>query len=285
MTNEVDALAELGFPALEANIYLFLLRNSPATGYHVAHCLHKPVTNTYKALESLCRKGCLVVDQAAKPRRYSALPLSEYLDGLERSFRKKRAAAETLLKSVAGSMNYPGIYRLENLDQVYAAAVRLIGTARVSILVDAFPKPMAKVRGALEKAIRRKVRVLAKAYAPLSLRGVDVTLSDLGPEIADWPGELLFVVVDGNEYLMAFVKDSAGAVLEAVWSQNLYLAIIAYNSLLSEMLYSRIAEKIADDPAYSGLRRILEKYQPFHTHNTPAFETFVGQYGPQGTPK
>jgi sugar-specific transcriptional regulator TrmB len=285
MTNEIDALAELGFPALEARIYILLLRNSPATGYHVAHLLHKPVTNTYKALESLCRKGCLVVDQAAKPRRYSALPLSEYLDGMERNFRKKREAAETLLKSVSGSMHYPGIYRLESLDQVYATAVRMIGKARVSILVDAFPKQMAKVGGALEKATRRKVRVLAKAYTPASFRGVDLTLSDLGPEIADWPGELLFVVVDGNEYLMAFVKEDAGTVLEAVWSQNLYLSIIAYNSLLSEMLWSRIAEKIVDDTAYSGLRRILEKYKPFHTHNTPAFEAFVGQYGPKGVPK
>ncbi|MCJ7595313.1 MAG: hypothetical protein MUO52_11145, partial [Desulfobacterales bacterium] len=183
--NEIDALAELGFPALEAHVYLLLLRNSPATGYHVAHLLQKPVTNTYKALESLCRKGCIIVDQATKPRRYSALPPSEYLDQLQHKFQKTRETVETLLKSIPESTNYPGIYRLESLDQVYATAVRLIDAAQTSIIVDAFPKQLAKVGSGLEKASRRKVHVLAKAYSPITLRGVDLILSDLGPEIAN----------------------------------------------------------------------------------------------------
>ena len=282
MTHEINDLAGIGFSALEATVYIALLRNSPSTGYSVAQLLRKPVSNTYKALESLCRKGCVVVDRTRQPRRYSALPLSEYFDQLEREFGKKREAVEARLRSFARPASYPGIYRLDNLGQVYERAARLIEGARMSILMDAFPAQVEKVRQPLEKAVRRHVRVMLKAYSPVTIPGVDIVISDLGPEIPSWPGELLFAVADGSDYMLAFVNDASGRVLEAVWSQNLYLAIIAYNSLLGELLWSRLLERIGDDPNYAKLRRIMATYKPLHTHNTPAFKAFVSQFEAKG---
>jgi sugar-specific transcriptional regulator TrmB len=282
MAIENDDLAEIGFSALEADVYTALLQDSPSTGYGLAQSLRKPVSNTYKALESLCRKGCVVVDQTRQPRRYSALPLSEYFDLLEREFSKKREAVEVRLRSLAKPASYPGIYRLDNLDQVYERAVRVIEGARTSILLDAFPPQVEKMRKALERAVRRHVRVMMKAYSPVTFPGVDLVISDLGPEISSWPGELLFAVADGSDYVMAFVHDASNRVLEAVWSQNLYLAIIAYNSLLGEWLLSRLLGLIGDNPNYAALRRIMAAYKPMHTHCTPAFRAFVRKFKSKG---
>jgi sugar-specific transcriptional regulator TrmB len=55
--NCIHTLMEFSFSGLEAEIYTFLLRDSPATGYRVAQALGKPVANTYKAIESLQNKG------------------------------------------------------------------------------------------------------------------------------------------------------------------------------------------------------------------------------------
>jgi HTH-type transcriptional regulator, sugar sensing transcriptional regulator len=282
MATENDDLAGIGFSALEAGVYTALLRDSPGTGYNVAQLLRKPVSNTYKALESLCRKGCVVVDRTRQPRRYSALPLSEYFDRLEREFSKKREAVEARLRSLAGPASYPGIYRLDNLDQVYERAVRVIEGARKSILLDAFPVQVEKLRKALARAVRRHVRVMMKGYAPVTMPGVDLVISDLGPEVPSWPGELLFVVADGSDYLLAFVHDASGRVLEAVWSQNLYLAIIAYNGLLGELLWSRLLGLIGDGPEYARLRRMMATYKPLRTHCTPAFRAFVRKFESKG---
>ena len=282
MTPENDDLAGIGFSDLEAGVYTALLRESPGTGYSVAQLLRKPVSNTYKALESLCRKGCVVVDRTRQPRRYSALPLSEYFDQLEREFSKKREAVEARLRSFARPASYPGIYRLDNLDQVYERAVSVIDDARSSVLVDAFPAQVEKVHKALARAVRRHVRVMMKAYAPVAMPGVDLVISNLGPEIPSWPGELLFVVADGSDYMLAFVHDASGRVLEAVWSQNLYLAIIAYNGLLGELLWSRLLGTIGNDPKYAKLRRMMAATKPLHTHCTPAFKTFVRKFESKG---
>jgi HTH-type transcriptional regulator, sugar sensing transcriptional regulator len=282
MAPENGDLSGIGFSALEADVYTALLRDSPGTGYSMAQLLRKPVSNTYKVLESLCRKGCVVVDRTRQPRRYSALPLSEYFDQLEREFSKKRKAVEARLRSFATPASYPGIYRLDNLDQVYERAVRVIEGARSSILLDAFPAQVEKLRKPLARAFRRHVRVMMKAYAPVTMPGVDLVLSDLGPEISSWPGEILFVVADGSDYMLAFVHDASGQVLEAVWSQNLYLAIIAYNGLLGELLWSRLLDLIGSDPNYAKLRRMMAAYKPLHTHGTPAFRAFVRKFESKG---
>jgi len=282
MAHEMKELTEIGFSALEANVYVTLLQCSPATGYTLARQLHKPVSNTYKVLDCLCKKGCVVVDDASRPRRYSALPLSEYFDRLEQELKKKRENVEARLKSLTGPASYSGIYRLDSLDQVYDRAARLIGRARLSILVDAFPVQVERMRKPLEKAVRRHVRVVLKAYSHVTLPGVDLVCSDLGPEIPSWPGELLFVVADGDEYMLAFVNDASGTVHEAVWSQNLYLAIIAYNSLLAELLLTRLLGVIESDPGHSALKRVMAAYHPLHTHRTPAFKKFVRQFDSRG---
>ena len=63
MTNNAggaQALVNMGFTALEAEIYTFIVGEPGVTGYRVAQAIGKPAANTYKSLESLGRKGALV---------------------------------------------------------------------------------------------------------------------------------------------------------------------------------------------------------------------------------
>src|SRR5689334_12400249 len=59
----IQALQSLDFSELEAAIYTFLLQESPATGYKIAHAIGKPVANTYKGISALQDKGAVLIDE------------------------------------------------------------------------------------------------------------------------------------------------------------------------------------------------------------------------------
>src|SRR5262249_42168099 len=93
------ALADLGFTALEAEIYLLLLAESPATGYRIAQRLAKPTANVYKGLESLEQKGAVLVGEGAG-RLARAIEPDELLAQVERRFHSRRERAANALAGV-----------------------------------------------------------------------------------------------------------------------------------------------------------------------------------------
>src|SRR5215470_8119557 len=76
------ALVALGFTAIEASAYAFLVQASPATGYGIARAIGKPVANTYQALQSLRQKGAVLVDGRGR-RQWRAVPPGELLARLD----------------------------------------------------------------------------------------------------------------------------------------------------------------------------------------------------------
>ena len=78
----VESLVALGFTALEAEVYIYLLGASPATGYRVAQAIGKPIANTYKAIEALESKGAVIVEHSAN-KLCRAIPAEELLGQLE----------------------------------------------------------------------------------------------------------------------------------------------------------------------------------------------------------
>src|SRR5688572_20917974 len=95
-TSGAETLVSLGFTPLEAEVYTFLLKESPATGYRVAQALGRPVSGVYKTLESLAAKGALLADEGGS-KLCRAVPYDELLSQMERSFQRRKAAAAAAL--------------------------------------------------------------------------------------------------------------------------------------------------------------------------------------------
>jgi HTH-type transcriptional regulator, sugar sensing transcriptional regulator len=57
MASPLDSLISLGFTPLEAEVYVCLVQDSPATGYRIAQTVGRPVAGIYKTIESLANKG------------------------------------------------------------------------------------------------------------------------------------------------------------------------------------------------------------------------------------
>jgi len=97
------ALTHFGFTALEAEIYAYLLTDSPVSGYRIAQAIHKPAANTYKALQTLEFKGAVFAEDGTT-KQYVPIPKAELLARVTRDFeRRRRALVEALPDGPAAS--------------------------------------------------------------------------------------------------------------------------------------------------------------------------------------
>ncbi len=275
----LEALVALGFTGLEAEVYAFLLRESPATGYRVAQAIGKPVANTYKAIESLESKGAVLVDEGAN-RQCRAIPADELLSRLERTFAKTKERAALALASLRSEGADDRVYQIRSIDQVYERCRAMLGRAQVVALVDAFPGPLDEARPAIEDAARRGVTLAVKAYRPAALQGVEAFVEPNGERIiASWPGQWINVVVDGREHLFAFLTADGGEVHQAIWSGSAYLSWVVHSALAAEITLAAILRDVAQNAPMDRVRERCEKYLRFFTRREPGYRELMERFG------
>jgi sugar-specific transcriptional regulator TrmB len=283
-SESVEALVGLGFTGLEAEVYSFLLQESPATGYRIAQGIGKPAANTYKAIETLEAKGAILVEEAEN-RLCRAVPVEELLSRLERAFAKKReraAQALTALKEPAGDDR---IYQIRSREQVIERCRTMLARCTVVALIDAFPQPLEELRGAIEEAARRKIRLGVKAYRPIEIPGVEVLVDPKGDRtIASWPGQWVNLVADGREHLISFLTPDGLGVNQAVWSGSAYLSWVYHSALASEIALAAIMSDLEQNASIERIRDRYRKYAQFFTNQEPGYRELMQRFGKQNTP-
>jgi sugar-specific transcriptional regulator TrmB len=277
-------LVSLGFTSLEAEVYAFLLGESPVTGYRIAQALRKPAPNIYKAIESLEAKGAVMVDDGAS-RVCQPVPPDELLGHLERRFQEDRARAAASLSRIAAPVPDDRVYQLRSPDQVLERARAMLGRCREVALVDAFPLPLERLREDIEAAARRGVIIGVKAYAATELSGALVTVDARRERsIERWPGQWVNVVVDGVEHLVAFLGPDAESVHQAVWSSSVWLSWVYHSALSSEIMLDAVEAELAhEDATCERLRAKLAELGPLRALQASGYQELVGRLRPQPT--
>lgn len=260
----IEHLARLGFTAMESEVYVALLRHSPATGYRVATAIGKATANTYKALRTLAEKGAILHEEG-DGSLYRAVPVKELLARRTREFEEQRDAAFEALKNVGDDTIDTGVYRLHSHDQVIQRAREMIDRAQEVTLMVGFPSVVAALQDALEAAAERGVAVAVKSYAVLDMVGVEFIEST---ESTYWqresPGMELQLVVDAEEYLIALMTDVD--VLQAIWSASPFLGYMTHNSIALEHTITGIAGAVKAGADIAAVRRMMRvKHHPVAT--------------------
>ncbi|NNE42736.1 MAG: TrmB family transcriptional regulator [Gemmatimonadetes bacterium] len=254
----VQPLVSLGFTALEAEVYTYLLREAPVTGYRIAQALRKPAPNIYKAIESLELKGAVLVEEGAS-RRCRPVPPDELLGHLERRFRDDTRRAAQLLADVSQSPPDDRVYTLRSPDQVLERARRMLADAREVVLADVFPLPLAELRKDLEATARRGALVTVKVYEPTDVAGARVVTDGRADIFERWPGQWVNLVVDGREHLVAFLSPDGKSVHQAVWSGSLYLSWVYHSAVGAEMSLDAVRQALADGADARGIARLIDE--------------------------
>jgi sugar-specific transcriptional regulator TrmB len=285
LEKSIEPLVALGFSGLESEIYSLLLRESAVTGYRIAQALRKPASNVYKAIESLEAKGSVMVDHG-RHRMCRAVPLDEVLARLEHRFREARSRAVETLAAPDGAEADQRVYTLRSPEAVQERARAMLRRASEVAILDAFPARSTTLEDDLAAAAGRGVLVALNAYAPTAIEGVDVVRSVHSDRTRGrWPGDWLNLVVDGREFLIAFLTHDGTSVHQAIWSGSPYLAWAYHSALSSELILNVLEDLIERGAAAERLRSELTRLQRLKALGAPGYHELVNEIAEQEEPE
>ena len=268
----IEPLVDLGLTAMEAEVYGFLVENSPATGYKIAKAIGKPTANTYKAIQSLQARGIVLVEDSKK-RLCRAVPIDEFLNGLEKKFRQTKNDATKELTKLKPAPDDERLYYLQTPDQMYERFRQMLEKCQEIALLDLFPEAVTQLREEIENTVSRGIHVAVKVYIPCKIKGVEIITDPVGEKtINRWPGMWANGVIDGFEHLMALLSKDGTRVIQAVWSANTYISWVYHSAFMHELLHDTLhafsfdKESTEIPDQYSRLQSFLgEDARGYHT--------------------
>jgi len=259
-----QAIVNLGFTSLEAEVYAFLVQEAGVTGYRVAQAIGKPAANTYKALESLERKGAVLVDEG-ETRVFRAVPVDELLAGLKRQFEARHDRAADVLARLAPPPTDDRLYQLRSRAQVLERCRAMLARCRNVAVMDLFPSVIVELWADLEQTAQRGVEVVIKTYEPLKVVGARVLVRPRGHEIVGAiPGSLVSLNVDGQEHLLAMLADDDDRVHQAIWTRSTIIAFMLYNGLVNEVSQVAVMQELERSADADAIRRRFDELRRLH---------------------
>lgn len=260
-----SVLVELGLSPNEAGAYVYLLQNSPATGYKVAKATSRSFSNTYQILESLRKLGAVLAEEGDR-RLYRAQPVDEFLDVLKQRLESRGRQASRAVRQLSLSGPDQRLWEISHVDQVYETYRRMLSECRERVLSELFPEPLEHLRDALEGAAARGVIVVVRVYQPAEIEGVRTVLSPYGNRnLRVWNSQWMSLYVDGLQYLQANLMNGGRGVHHAVWSRNAYVSrsLYAYlNSDLHHYSFRQVLDEVESVDAMRDAYRELQQLFP-----------------------
>lgn len=276
----IQQLTEMGFTALEAEVYVHLLTGGSQTGYATAKAINKPAANVYKALDSLSAKGAVEYSLSNK-KVCSALDWKLLLQ------RRKRAFEQSIddLEMSFATLQQPEskdeqVYQIEHVEQVLEQAHKLIDGAQHFLLAEIEPDAMAFFQPALQQAASRGVEVWIKAYQAVEIDGVNIILRQKGQDVYDKTKEVSFqFAADGTGMLMACFTQDLKSVIQAFRSHSALMAMNIYCGLLYEIILTQLKQLIPNKK-FDLAQQLLEQTAHLHpmSSENQVFHHYEQQY-------
>ncbi|MHC4696540.1 MAG: TrmB family transcriptional regulator [Planctomycetota bacterium] len=255
----VALVADLGLTELEAQVYVFLLQHSPATGYKIAKGIGRSFPSTYQGLASLEGKGAILVDDGEN-RLSRAVPLEEFMDQLEARFRERRRLIKAAVRRLPQCSSDTRIYQLASVDQVYERSRRMLAECEERALVELFPGPLEVLGAAVEENAARGIDVTARLYESAPLDGVRLIRSPYGSQtVHSFGSDWLALFIDGRQFLLANLVAGGDGVINAVWSANPTVARVLYDHANSDFHHYAFRSSLYANESVDELRAEYER--------------------------
>ena len=278
---ELALLKDFGFTPLQANLYLALMAEPGSTGYHLAHEVGSPTANVYKALTEMAGRGLVTADESGRAKQYSPVPFSEFFIQYEASLRRKSRQLERALEDITPKEPIAQIHKLQSFDQTLSRAITIIREAKATLVVDAFPEVLDRLRSHLESRAGEGVKILVHTYEPYSLAGCRVIVPR--SDSALWkrvPERAFDIAADGEQFIIANFTLDYTTVLEAPYSNHIYLSLMIYASLTRGMLVYDLEEAEGyPEEVRAGFSSFLRSWEPFLLSGLPGMREFFERHG------
>lgn len=216
----LNKLKDFGLNSYEAKLWTALLSRGVSTAGELSDIADVPRSRTYDVLESLEKKGFIVM-KIGKPIKYLAVDPSEVVNRVQSSIKKEAETRVTMVENLKDSdvldelkllhnqgiemvnpSDYSGSFRgrdsmYDHMDTMFKAAEQSI---TIVTTAQGFERKISYFRKTLEKAHERGVKVRIATNAD---KKVDVPF-----EIRKINMNSRFVIVDGKEVMFMLLDDS-----------------------------------------------------------------------------
>jgi sugar-specific transcriptional regulator TrmB len=275
MNQEIDKhitqLKSLGFNALEAEVYLYLLKNRAATAYKVGKDLNKPTANVYKSIDSLSDKGAVMIENN-KNKICRAVKSDEFLRHYKRSFINKTEELAISLNELEVDDYDENTYTIASIPLVFEKFKNMLEKSKVIAVIDAFPDALDLVIPDILKAIKKGVEVYIQIYKPVDIPGADIAMAKIAKKtLSHWQSQQLNLIIDGEEYLIALMNNKMDKVIQATWSNNYYMACTLHAGRMHEQTIIKLTDKIGSENFVMDVEALLSKQKYFINSNIPGF--------------
>ncbi|RLC65578.1 MAG: hypothetical protein DRI48_06540 [Chloroflexi bacterium] len=241
----LSKLMELGFSEYEAKAYVALLRENPATGYHLAKISSVPRSMIYEVLGKLTVRGAAMTLRREGSTLYAPVPAVEFLDQLHREHEELIAALKEELTNLQSLSDLEYVWNIEGHENIMAKAEEMIAQAELQIYMALLPATFPALQPVLEEAVERGVRVVIYTTDALDLPGARVIVSPV-PEEAHQrvEGLWLVIVIDSEEVLVGELLTENQA--RASWTSSPLFVFIAEHHLRTDLYLPHILTLLGD---------------------------------------
>lgn len=272
-----DLLQELGFTQLEAKIYTFLLRESPATGYRIAQAIGKPAANTYKALENLGKKGAVMFNHDEK-RVFRAVPHHEVLSHMERRFKDRKESLLNALSTLSEPPADERIYQISSVDEVFERCRSMLNRVQEIAFIDISPIPLKKLIQDIEKCVSRGVDITLKVYEPVEIPGIKIVEDTLNDQVDHWSGQCVNMVIDVAEYIIGEFSTDGTEVQQAFWSCSPFLTLYYQGGIKREIVLDEINHILAKNGPIEDIRKLSTNIWDKKLQEAPGFKATKNKF-------
>ena len=241
----IDKLVRIGFSEYEAKAYVALLRESPVTGYQLAKLSAVPRSMIYEVLGKLTVRGAAMTLRKEGSTLYAPIPAQEFLEQLQHEQDALISALEEDLSDLDATSDLDYVWNIEGHDNIMAKAEEMLAQAQDRIYLSLMPATFPSLRGSLEQAVARGVRVVIYSTEPLDLPGGRVIATPV-PEVTKEriEGLWLVMVIDEQEVLIGELLTENRA--RASWTGSALFVFIAEHHLRTDLYLPRVLSMLGD---------------------------------------
>ncbi len=216
-----------GLNLYEVKIWTALLSRGLSTAGELANIANVPRSRSYDILESLEKKG-FVVMKLGKPIKYIAVPPSEVIERVKKNMKKEAEERVTRLEELKGSdildelntLHTQGVELVEPTDlsgslrgrhNLYNHLEMTVRNAEETVTIMSTSQGLIRkiegLKGAFETVKKRGVKI--RIAAPLTKETRDA-VKDISPiaEVRHTNTKARFVIVDGKELVFMVMDDA-----------------------------------------------------------------------------
>jgi len=263
VNNGLSELQNLGFTHLESEIYVHLLGAGASSGYAIAQAISKPAANVYKAINTLEKKGAILIDEGGT-RLCHAVAAEELLNALQSNFETSKKQASQFLASIDMDQTNDKVFRLKKPEQIFEKCRNLLNHASKFVVIDAFLPALDTIQADIEAAQKRGVQVAIHSYDKTEIPGARAFSNPRGNDVQQrWKGQWLNLTVDSKSFIMAYFSVDLKQVDMAVWSNSPYISTVYHSALISELQLSELKHRISTTEDIEEMRTLMSEMEKY----------------------